>query len=559
MTNEYNPGKEGVSVTASPNISTVQESYDANRGVNGLISAFGLESNYKAATGIANDYRQKQLTEQTGRIDAYITKFQEENGNGAVSEAQLGNRFPETVGIIRAKMQETMGAQQARTAFGATKQKINSIDAIKVDTNNRNSVIQENRNAFLESIKGGDDFYKASALREFDKQTADATPEWEKATAAHQNDTQRHEYKYHIGYAAGNKEITADEAASQMLIEDGKFEMSSSVSELQRRSDAADVILDLAKTGLGDRKVLARFPKQWHTADTLQKFAAADIHITDMGMKALRDNILIKEEKDKADYLRGQQLALKSHLSGTPPDQEWQALAGKNPKLYNEMASLSGTSLINPGVSAAAVADVAEQMRTSQASGKPWSEDDYIKALLGNRSIRPQDQAMAISQVSQKLEAAQLMNNKSVDFSYKRAQSQIDVYLKNMIDSNLLPLEGTDVSGKSRAFFDEGLRHKVEAYYADFKKAPSRAEMDAMAEIMVDSTIANAQLMLPSKKGTQPTQPSIVPTQKAQPLKPGASPLNGSAIGTPIANPQATPKPKRTSAEIKAELARLDK
>ncbi len=113
----FNPGQEAASLSASPNISTVQARFDPNADVNSLVSALGSDANLNRANSMyAEDMKRKTL-EQTAKIESYTQGIQDSLGEGArsVTAAQIKLISSELVPTIRFAIDDKLGHQLGTT------------------------------------------------------------------------------------------------------------------------------------------------------------------------------------------------------------------------------------------------------------------------------------------------------------------------------------------------------------------------------------------------------------------------------------------------------------
>ena len=113
----YDPRAEALQTTAAPNIATEQARFDPRAS-----SAFQLAEALGKAQPVIDqfnqDYERKKAQDallQNMKVESYKEQFQRDNKDGAVTAAQVKEKFPETVPVVAARVAESIGLDFGRT------------------------------------------------------------------------------------------------------------------------------------------------------------------------------------------------------------------------------------------------------------------------------------------------------------------------------------------------------------------------------------------------------------------------------------------------------------
>ncbi len=173
----YNPGQEQRSITAAPNIQTVQARNDPN-SVNQLVAALGADSTARALDEFQQVYKQRQLQDQSMKLESYTQQFMDDHQGGAVSQAQVKARFPEMVPVIAARVAESIGRKQGQLDVAKSVEEINNNDSLRLDTAARAAYIQKARADLFAQIPQGNEFYASGVVSAMDKAFGEQELKW---------------------------------------------------------------------------------------------------------------------------------------------------------------------------------------------------------------------------------------------------------------------------------------------------------------------------------------------------------------------------------------------
>ena len=115
----YNPNTELPKITAQANMLTEQAYRDTNAGNSAkqLADALGIVSVNTQA--LADQDERRRIQEQALKIEHYTETFMQDHAGGAVSQAQIKERFPETVPIIAARIAGEIGKGEGEKSFAS--------------------------------------------------------------------------------------------------------------------------------------------------------------------------------------------------------------------------------------------------------------------------------------------------------------------------------------------------------------------------------------------------------------------------------------------------------
>lgn len=517
----YNPGQEGATITASPNLQTVQARYDPNADVNSLVSALGAESTQKAMGHFKAEYDHRKLQEQTLKIDGYSQQFMQDHQGGAVSQAQLKERFPEMVPVIAARVAESIGKKQGALDVASTIEEINGNDSLRLDTAARTAFIAKKRADLFGAIPEGNDFYAAGVAGAMDRSFQEQELKWQGQTAAYHEQVQ----KTALGDEAVKALSSADPKAAMAAI-DANYGKSSSLNNLERNKVYVDAVIKLASVS-DDPSILAKIPQAYLNIDSKAQLRAAGISITNQQIAQFTHARALEQyQRDEIDR-KGKLQILQDLGAGAAVD------PGKylnSPGLHAYAVEAMTTPSLPEATSKAALQDFRQQLLTTSNVASLGSQSDITKAIMGMKGkMNPKDMAALVDEVPKLMEGTVLMNDPGIRRAYT---DNIGFRLDDMAkaaEPNLQKLlNGSNIRGNAMALFEGEIRGNFEAAYKETGQWPTGFAARKITDAAVAKTSAyidtHVSLKALSDMGKTPAAASTRGGPMATPSAPSASP-----------------------------------
>lgn len=525
----FNPGQEAASVTASPNISTVQSRYDPNAGVNSLIQALGADSTQRSLDSFNQAYQQKKLQDQSLKIDAYTQQFMGDHQGGAVSQAQLKERFPEMVPVIAARVAESIGKKQGALDIAKSIEEINGNDSLRLDTAQRAAFVAKRRSELFAQIPQGNDFYAAGVVSAMDRAFGQEELKWQGQTATYHQEVQKTALSDETVGALNSPDPKAALAAI-----DANYGKSSSLNNLERNKVYVDSVIKTAAIS-DDPNVLDKIPQQYLNADSKAQIYQARIAITNQQWAKFTRAKEFEAYQRTETERTGKLDILKKLGSGQDVDP---AQYLSSPGLHEFAVQAMSTPSVPEASSKAAVQAFRTSLLSSSNVMTLGSQQDLTTAVFGIKGINPKERAALVDEIPKLMEGTVLMNDPNIRRAYADNLSARMDDLSKSPSAQIQRLMGTgNLRGNAMAMFEGEIRGNFEAAYNDpsgNKQWPTGFAARKIVDAAVAKTSAYVDRMT-SVEGLRINSPDA-PTES-----PKGTP-SGRATPTPKATPTGLPK-----------------
>lgn len=522
----YNPGAEALQTTASPNIKAVQAQYDP-RASSAFQLAEALGKAQPALDKFNDTYdrnRALQQQEQLLKLDSYKAQITADN-QGPVTAAQVGERFPETVPVVRMRIAEGVGAERGKQLIQPV------IDAIMADANLQNDTaartefIKKKRAEIFGSIPAGNEFYASGAVAAMDKELGQYENQWQRQTAAYHKEVQSKDFSGKVVEALGSAEPGK---AIEAL--DATWKASSSLNNIERNKLVVETITQQAYA-TDNPTLLDKVPTRFLNAETSAKIQQAKLQITQIRIGKVRDASFL-EGKAREDATRGAKTDIVGKLAkGEPIDP---AVYRGDPDAFNFAMTMKDAGRL-PDVQSVSNAT---RVRTAILNGSTvgsMNQNQVIDQIMANPAINPKEKQALIADVPKLMEGMILLKDEGVQVAIT---TRIDARLKVLEGSTNAKIQSLITGGNLRAqamqVFEQGLQGSFTAYFEDNKQWPTgKAKQDI---IRVETEKAERLIEELTRIGTQ-----------ANP----AAPAGGARAGGPTPAPAAAPVRPTANAPVK--------
>ena len=411
----FNPGQEAASLSASPNISTVQARFDPNADVNSLVSALGSDANLNRANSMYAEDRKRKTIEQTAKIETYTQQIRESLGDGSVTAAQVGETSPELVHVVRMAITESIGKKQGVEAARAFVQSIDE-DSANLSTAVRQQRIDAFR-AEQASNEDGDDFYRAGMLQGIDSQLAQNQQRWQAKTDAYHTKVQEDDLAADVTLALR----VGGDSRTALAGLDAKGKERSSLSDLKRKDIIVGAAIDTAMAD-GDLEMLDQIPTTLLNAALKVKVGQARGRILE---KTMSDSRAAKIQRDdvRAEANRSAYQEINTLVSTGQPMNPANYLH-LDPNVYIYAIAARDRPTLSDSQSVTNASIVSQHILTTSTLGDGPSTSTLRDQINGNKSLNPKEQVALVNELAALVEGRDIL---------------ADPRLRNLISTNIAP------------------------------------------------------------------------------------------------------------------------
>ena len=391
-------------MTASPNIQTERARFDPEDSANALLKALGSQSTQRELENFNRVYQEKKLQEQSAKFDWYVDQFQKDHADGAVSQAQVKGRFPETVPIISARIAEAIGQSQGKKQFQAVIDEIANNDALRLDTNARAAFIAKKRAEITGAVGEGNDFYGAGVVQGIDKLMAQHELNWQTETAAYHQKVQGEQLSSEVVDAFNSGKPQA------LLDIDAKYQASSSLSPIERNKIVVSSAIDLAFTN-DDTEILKSIPQRFLNVDSKAALVAAHVQLTERRMSDFRKarELVVTQRQEK--YRSAQLEMLQAFQEGRRIDP---AAYRDDPEAYQYALKMREAGRLDESTSAANAQGFRNLILTHATVGDMGTEKALSEQILDSPNLNPKEKQKLIEELPKLIEGRALMSDEAV-------------------------------------------------------------------------------------------------------------------------------------------------
>lgn len=538
----YNPGQESATVTASPNLQTVQARYDPNAGVNSLIQALGADSTQKNLAAGIDSVMRERTAEQTAKIESYTEAIKGSLGDGArsVSAAQIKSISPELVPTIRFAIAEKLGKMQGTKDTQALVAKIDA-DASYLDTDKRNAFVAEQRAKLISEIPDGNDFFKAGVVQGIDAQFAQNQQRWQAKTDAYH-------VKVETAYLSGET-VTALNAGGDVKAALTQLDVdrkgNASLNNEQSKATIVGAVLDTALTQKNP-DLLDKIPDGLLNADLKVKVMQVRGQILERSMsderyaRAKRDDD--RQEADRVAY----QAINKAQVDGqriNPSD-----YLHLSPAVYNYALTSQDKSTLPAATSAANAAIIIEGIMSEATVGKAGSLVELTQKIQGNPNLNSADQVKILTNLKSYIEGRDILADSRLR---KELEDRIKPALGDLassINAKMVKIDGVSLRGEVMRTINSNIKYSYIRSYETNKVWPT----GDVAEALIQKAVLSGEALIANRMKL--ASGDAAPATPA-PVRGGPSPRNPS-IPSAVRGSNAPTPTNDLAAQAAAELAR---
>ena len=525
----YDPRAEALQTTAAPNIATEQARFDPRAS-----SAFQLAEALGRAQPVLDqfnqDYERKKAQDailQNMKVESYKEQFQRDNAGGAVTAAQVKEKFPETVPVVAARVAESIGLDYGKKQINSIIDEINKDDTLRLDTNARNAFLKKKRDEIVGGLGKDNEFYSSGVIKGIDQELRGWENGWQRDTATYHTKVQGEAFTNEVGQVLA--------AGGDLTEIDKKWASSSSLNNAERKKLVVDTVI--AKAYAEDNPaLLAKVPTVFLNDEYKKNLKQAELQIVQIRVGKVRDARFL-EQGAREDATRTAKTEIIQTLAqGGQVDPKKYA---KDTEAFDYAMRMKDAGRL-PDVQSIGNATKIRSAILNGSTVGTLSQDQVIDQIMANPAMNSKEKQALIADVPKLMEGMILLKDEGVQSAMS---TRIDARLKVLEGSTNAKIQALITGGNLRAqamqVFQQGLEGSFTAYFEDNKQWPTgKAKQDI---IRVETEKAERLIEELTRMGT-----TAAPAGPAQ-----AAPVRGA----PTPAPQATPAPARSTAPARIKDA----
>lgn len=513
----YDPRAEALQTTAAPDVKTVQAQFDP-RGNSAFRLAEALGKAEPVLRQFNEDQERKKITEQLLKKEAYIQRFRQDQQGGDITAVQIGQKFPEMVPAVRAQVTQAIGERDGETFVKPHLEEVLKDETLRYSSEARAGFLKGKRAEFISGL-GGDDFYKAGAIKAYDAEL----DKWERSL---QSETAKRDIE--ILSEKFDREVEgmfAQPDPKKALEElDARWKANNGLSN-QTRNDR--VIATATKFAFANDRpdVLDQIPDRFLNADTKAQIQRTKIQVQENRMRNYRDARSLESMMREDNLRRAKTEMVQTVANGGQVDP---AAYAQDSDAFQFAMQMKDAGKLPEAQSTA----VSQEIRTTILNASTMvgmDQKTVTNQILNNPSLNPKDKAALIAEVPKLLEGQIAMNDPMVKAAL---DTRLEARLKALEGSTNARIQtllsGNNLRSQVMKSYDVGIRNAFQAYSEDnggnwprgrAKQEIIDRETDRAEKLLQDLTSVNAL-----KEGAKPA-PSAAPAP-AQQSRPGVKRYN---------------------------------
>ena len=474
----YDPGTEVLRPTITPNREMIRpQSVESRLSQDkAYLLADALGSATVALQKWNAEQEQRKTEEQARKIPAYIEQFRKDWEGGAVTQAQVREKIPETVPVIAARVAEGLGSQEGEKAIRELMGRVMEDDSLKLDTEARTKFIQEQRDILWNNIQGqNNEFYSSGFLKSFDAMRDQYENQFLQQTAQYHNKVQEETFSKDV------EKIFLNGGDLTQL--DDLYNRSSSLDNVTRKNIVVNTVTNSAFY-YDDPTMLDKIPTKFLNAELKAKIESSKKQIEAYRMQKFQ-NAKTLEAYNRSEGLRKAKVGMIDTVvgGGTIDPAKYK----DDPEAFEFAMNVNNAKRLPEATSAANAQKIRNEILTNSTIGGTASVPEFIDQILQNQYLNSDDKKKLIDEVPKLVEGNIAMRDPMVE-TY--VNSRIDPRLKTLEQSTNSQIQtllaGRNLRSEVMRSFDNGLRIAFEAEYRDTGKWPTGKRKLEIIDLEVD-------------------------------------------------------------------------
>lgn len=408
MATMFDPGREQVRVTATPNMQTERAAaFDPNggSGVDQLLKALGSDSTQQAISEFNAAHERKKLEAQQGKFDWYVEQFAKDHAGGAVSQAQVKGRFPETVPVIASRIAEAIGQQDGRKRWQSVIDEIAQDDSLRLDTAKRSQFLAAKRAEITADVGTDNEFYGSGLVSSMDKLTRQYEATWQSETAAYHQKVQTEQFSGEVVDG-----LNSSDPKGALLALDEKWAKSSSLNPLERNKAVVASAIDLAFVN-DDHKVLDAVPPRFLNVDSKAAIERAKVQLTDRRFTEFRRAQELQTIQ-RSENLRKSKVSILADVAAGKDINP--AAYRSDPEAFQFALTMREVPRVDESTSVGNAQSIRNYILTSASMGDGETVQELTDKIVGNPKLNPKERQALIAELPKLVEGRQLMGDDMV-------------------------------------------------------------------------------------------------------------------------------------------------
>lgn len=451
----YDPRAEALQTTAAPNIATEQARFDPRDS-----SAFRLAEALGKAQPVLDqfnqDYERKRMQEQLLKVDAYKEQFQRDHQGGAVTAAQIKERFPETVPVVAARVAESIGLDYGRKQINTIIDEINQNETLRLDSKARSEYIQKKRAEIIGTIGKDNEFYANGVIKGIDQELRGWENGWQSQTASYHQKVQGEAFATEIGQAlssGGNLEDI-----------DKKWAQSSSLNNLERKKLVVDTVIQRAYA-TDDPSLLTKIPTVFLNDEYKKQLKQAELQIQQIRIGKVRDAQFLEnvQREEQTRTMKGD--IIKTMASG---GQVNPAQYAGNPEAFNYAMNMKDQAILPDTLSVGNATRIKTAILNGSTVGT-LNQNQVVDQIMANPAINPKEKQKLIEEVPKLLEGMLIMRDDSVTSAMTNRLDPVIKAIETGPFAKLFQIQGVNIRAQALNTFQNQLQQSMVAWFEDPK------------------------------------------------------------------------------------------
>jgi hypothetical protein len=365
-----------------------------------LVSALGSDNTQRELAKFNQQHEAKKLEEQKGKFEWYVEQFSKDHKGRAVSQAQVQERFPETVPVISSRIAEALGERAGKEQFQSAIDAVASDDSLRLDSAARGAFLAKKRAELTANVGQGNEFYGAGLVSAMDKALARHEINWQTETAAYHEKVQAEQFT-----AMAVEAFTSADVAKGLLHLDETFKVSSSLNSQERNKLIVDAAIDHA-FATKDESILAQIPLRFLNVDSKAHLEKARVQMIDRRMGDTRMAQELVETRRKEEYRALQLKVIDDVVNGKVIDP---AAYRDTPEGYAFALQMREVSRVDGSTSQANAMTIRNEILTASTVGSAGSLQELTSQLATDRRLNPTERQALIKELPKLIEGRNLM------------------------------------------------------------------------------------------------------------------------------------------------------
>jgi len=417
------------------------------------------------ALGVAARYmeRKDQINKQQfeARKPAYVQQVIEDNGNGSITAAQIGEIVPEAVPSLRWRVSEAVGMDWGKEKAAQIALEIQNNEHLQHDTEARQEFIDQKREEFFAEAGNDNDFWHGGAMSAFQKTIGAWEHRWLEQTANYHKQLSISQFKDEVS------EVFVAQGPEALLTLDQQWNESGPLHHTTRNQAVVEAIIDLASDQ--GPELLDHIPDRFLNRKTKEKIREAKKTMAAAEITRARQLSWLEGEERKMRQ-RDIQVKILNDLSENPAAIPHFSEYPDEPELWGWIETVASSGAIEPAESAHTSRSLERQILLAATLGDAsplglgpgeFTQENLTQEIMYHPAINSADRVALIEKIPTLLEGHNIIRDEDVSNAF-------DTSVKPLIDNVLKsgPSEELENILRGRSL----VAHSTRMYYTNIEE-----------------------------------------------------------------------------------------